>query len=176
MNSDYLRTALFVRLALADDAAEIARIHVRAWQAAYASIFPADFLNSLSIPKRQALWTGTIARGMPRVMLAHRDDVTLGWIAWGASRDHDKGRTDAEIEAVYIDPAHWREGAGTVLIDEAINAAASEGYREVTLWALEENVRGLSFYKALGFALDGVFRTERIGGCEVCETRLHLSI
>ena len=176
MTADYLRTALSVRLALADDAAEIARIHVRAWQAAYRSIFPAEYLDTLSIPRRQALWAQTIARGMPRVMLAQRDDVTLGWIAWGASRDYDKGRTDAEIEAVYIDPPHWRKGAGRMLIDEAINAAASEGYREMTLWALEENVRGLRFYKALGFVLDGVFRTERVGGCEVCETRLHISI
>jgi ribosomal protein S18 acetylase RimI-like enzyme len=176
MNTDYLRTALFVRLALGADAAEIARIHVRSWQAAYASILPADYLDSLSIPKRQAFWTGTIARGMPRVMLAERDDVIQGWVAWGPSRDHDKGRTDAEIEAVYIDPPHWRSGAGRMLIEEAVNAAASEGYRDVTLWALEENVRGLRFYKALGFVLDGVFRTERIGGCEVCETRLHLRI
>ncbi|WP_321801809.1 GNAT family N-acetyltransferase [Caballeronia sp. J97] len=176
MHADYLRTALSVRLALPADAAEIARIHVKAWQAAYRSIFPAEYLDSLSIPKRRALWAELIARGMPRVMLAQRNDVMLGWIAWGASRDHDKGRTDAEIEAIYIDPAHWRKGAGRILIEEAINAAASEGYREMTLWALEENAHGLRFYKALGFALDGVFRTERVGGCEVCETRLHMSI
>ncbi|SAL62069.1 N-acetyltransferase GCN5 [Caballeronia arvi] len=176
MTANYLRTALTFRLALADDAAEIARIHVKAWQAAYRSIFPAAYLDSLSVPKRQALWTQLIARGMPRVMLAQRDDVMLGWIAWGASRDYDSSQTDAEIEAIYIDPPHWREGAGRMLIDEAINAAASEGYRQMTLWALEENVRGLRFYKALGFALDGVFRTERVGGCEVCETRLRMAI
>ena len=176
MTADYLRTALSVRLARADDAAEIARIHVKAWQAAYRSIFSAGFLDSLSIPKRRALWSELIARGNPRVMLAQRSDVVLGWIAWGASRDHDKGRTDAEVEAIYIDPPHWRQGAGRVLIEEAINAAASEGYREMTLWALEENACGLRFYKALGFALDGVFRTERVGGCEVCETRLHMTI
>ncbi|SAK99124.1 N-acetyltransferase GCN5 [Caballeronia calidae] len=176
MTADYLRTALSVRLALPADAADIARIHVKAWQAAYRSIFPAAYLNSLSIPKRQALWTALIARGMPRVMLAERNDVTLGWIAWGVSRDHDRRETDAEIEAIYIDPTHWRRGAGRMLIDEAINAAASEGYREMTLWALEENVQGLRFYKALGFALDGVFRTERVGGCEVCETRLRMAI
>ncbi|MCG7405663.1 MULTISPECIES: GNAT family N-acetyltransferase [Caballeronia] len=176
MKADYLRTALSFRLAAPSDAAEIARIHVKAWQAAYRSIFPAEYLNSLSIPKRRALWSELIARGMPRIMLAERDDIMLGWIAWGPSRDNDKGRTDAEIEAIYIDPAHWRQGAGRMLIDEAINAAASEGYREMTLWALEENVHGLRFYKALGFALDGVFRTERLGGCEVCETRLHMAI
>ncbi|SAL49957.1 N-acetyltransferase GCN5 [Caballeronia turbans] len=176
MKADYLRTALSVRLARPDDAAEIARIHVKAWQAAYRSIFPAEFLDSLSIAKRRALWTALIARGTPRVMLAQRNDILLGWIAWGPSRDHDKGSTDAEIEAIYVDPAHWRKGAGRMLIDEAINAAASEGYREMTLWALEENAHGLRFYKALGFALDGVFRTERVGGCEVCETRLHLRI
>ncbi|MDR5784259.1 GNAT family N-acetyltransferase [Caballeronia sp. LZ065] len=176
MTADYLRTALSVRLALAADAAEIARIHVNAWQVAYRSIFPAEFLASLSVPRRQALWSELIARGMPRVMLAQRNDVTLGWIAWGASRDYDKNRTDAEIEAVYIDPPHWRQGAGRMLIEEAVNAAASEGYRQMTLWALEENARGLRFYKALGFTLDGVFRTERVGGCEVCETRLRMRI
>jgi ribosomal protein S18 acetylase RimI-like enzyme len=176
MAADYLRTALTFRLALADDAAEIARIHVKAWQAAYRSIFPAAYLDSLSIPKRQALWTQLIARGTPRVVLAQRDDVTLGWIAWGASRDYDSRKTDAEIEAIYIDPPCWRQGAGRMLIDESINAAASEGYREMTLWALEENARGLRFYKKMGFALDGVFRTERVGGCEVCETRLRLII
>ena len=134
MKADYLRTALSFRLARPADAAEIARIHVKAWQAAYRSIFPAEFLDSLSIAKRRALWTDLIARGTHRVMLAERDDVMLGWIAWGPSRDHDKGKTDAEIEAVYIDPAHWRKGAGRMLIDEAITSALKglkEGFQGI---------------------------------------------
>jgi GNAT superfamily N-acetyltransferase len=176
MAADYLRTALTVRLALADDAADIAQIHVRSWQAAYRSILPADYLRALSVPKHRALWNHIIARGMPRVMLAQRDDVTLGWITWGVSRDRDKTRRDAEIEAIYVDPLYWRRGAGRVLIHEAIEAAASESYREITLWALEENHPGVRFYRSIGFTPDGASRTIEVGGKYVTEMRFRQTI
>jgi ribosomal protein S18 acetylase RimI-like enzyme len=176
MNADYLRIALRFRLARVEDAADIARIDVRSWQAAYRAILPREYLDKLSIPKRQAQWRETIKAGTPRVILAQRDDVTLGYVAWGRSRDRDRHGAEAEIETLYIDPMHWRKGAGTLLIDESIEAAASEGYRDITLWVLEENERALSFYRARGFRLDGAFHSLTIGGRLVDEMRLRLKI
>jgi GNAT superfamily N-acetyltransferase len=174
MRSDYLRVTLTFRLATIDDAADIARIDVRSWQAAYRSILPDAYLDKLSIAKRTAQWRHAIENGAPRVILAQRDDHTLGFLSWGRSRDRLKN--EAEIETLYIDPMHWRTGAGTLLIDEAMEAAASEGYRQMTLWALEKNERAMSFYEKQGFRLDGVFRTLNIGGREVDEMRLRRKI
>jgi GNAT superfamily N-acetyltransferase len=176
MPIDHLRIALTFRLATAKDVADIARISVRSWQAAYRGILPRPYLDALATAKREAFWKQTIARGTPRVILAQRDDITLGWIAWGPSRDRDPRRTIAEIEALYIDPLHWRKGAGTLLIEEAIEAAASEGYREMTLWVLEENKRGRSFYETMGFTADGAFHPLNVGGRDVDEMRLRLKI
>jgi L-amino acid N-acyltransferase YncA len=176
MTFTYFRTALTFRLASAADAGDIARIHVRSWQAAYRTIFSPEFLAALSQPRHEAFWAHTIARRTPRVMLAIRDDVTLGWLAWGPSRDRDRTAHTAEIEALYIDPRHWRTGAGSMLIDEAVQAAASERYRTITLWALEENTPSLRFYRAQGFVQDGAYQTERVGGREVGEVRFRMKI
>jgi L-amino acid N-acyltransferase YncA len=176
MTSTYLRTALTFRLASADDARDIARIHVRSWQAAYRTIFSPEFLAGLSQQKHEAFWAHTIARRTPRVMLAVRDDVTLGWLAWGPSRDRDRTAQVAEIEALYIDPSHWRKGAGSMLIDEAVEAAASERYRSITLWALQDNTPSLNFYRAKGFVQDGAYQTERVGGRDADQLRFRMRI
>ena len=71
------------------------------------------------------------------------------------SRDEDAGKRTAEIAALYVDPDHWRAGAGRALITTTLNDLAASLWREVTLWVFEANDRGRSFYVAMGFEPDG---------------------
>jgi ribosomal protein S18 acetylase RimI-like enzyme len=63
-----------------------------------------------------------------------------------------------------------------MLIDEAVEAAASERYRSITLWALQDNTPSLNFYRAKGFVQDGAYQTERVGGRDADQLRFRMRI
>ena len=60
----------------------------------------------------------------------------------------------AHVNAVFVDPAHWRRGIARALLDEADAAMRQAGYREVQLWTLEGSPAE-DMYKALGWQRDG---------------------
>lgn len=55
-----------------------------------------------------------------------------------------------EICKVYVDPFFQNEGIGKELIEYVINEFHAD-----YLWALEKNIRAISFYKRYGFHLTG---------------------
>jgi hypothetical protein len=55
-------TDFVIREASIEDAAAIADLHVRSWQAAYRGIVPDVILDGLSVEARRNFWTRTIGR------------------------------------------------------------------------------------------------------------------
>src|SRR5882762_9114245 len=145
---------MIIRSARPEDALRIATIHVDAWRAAYSGIIPDEYLRSLSIEKRHALWQQDLEAGHPFTWVAEESDSVLGWISAAASRDADASQSTGEIWAVYIDPSHWGEGAGRALCDAAEQELRRRGCTEVTLWVLKDNQRALGFYRSNGFSCD----------------------
>ena len=127
-----------IRSARPEDALRIATIHVDAWRAAYRGIIPDEFLRSLSIEKRHAVWQQDLEAGHPFSWVAEEGDTVLGWISAAASRDADARRPTGEIWAVYIDPNHWGEGVGRALCDAAEQELRRQGFTEATLWVLKD--------------------------------------
>jgi hypothetical protein len=50
-----------IRFATVDDAAAIAAVHVRGWQAAHRGDFPDDYLDGLSVVERAQRWVAWLA-------------------------------------------------------------------------------------------------------------------
>ena len=96
----------------AEDARAIAQIHVDAWRAAYASIVPAEYLASLSVARREVMWSECIATGAPELLVAKDADGVQGWISFGQCRDEGSSESDAEVWAIYVDPWAWSTGTG----------------------------------------------------------------
>ncbi len=146
---------MVIRPARPVDARQIATIHVRTWRLAYRGIIPDEFLDSLSIDEREAVWQQDLLVGHPKVWVAEYGEGVLGWISAARSRDADATGSTGEIWAVYVEPEHWRKGIGHALCDTAEQALFSDGFVEVTLWVLEDNERALKFYKSNGYVVDG---------------------
>jgi len=164
---------MIIRSARPEDALRIATIHVDAWRAAYRGIIPDEYLRSLSIEKRHALWQKDLEAGHPFTWVAEDGDSVLGWISAAASRDTDATRSTGEIWAVYIDPNHWGEGVGRALCDAAEQELRRQGFTEATLWVLKDNQRALRFYLSNGFVRDTCEdRITQRGGKELREVRL----
>ncbi|MEJ2859461.1 MULTISPECIES: GNAT family N-acetyltransferase [unclassified Saccharothrix] len=157
-----------IRTATVLDAAEIARIHVEAWQAAYAGHMPEEFLSGLSVADRRAAWERQLAQGTADVFViedtgvVEGSGVVAGFAIVGPSRDADADPGTGELHAINLDPAHWHSGLGRPLLDHAVTALRDRGYRDATLWVLGANDRARRFYARAGWAPDGTTRVETI--------------
>ena len=164
-----------IRTAQIHDAAEIARIHVRTWQAAYRGQLPDAYLKSLDaeIEQRTTRWERSIANAPPRrqrQLLALDGDRIVGFVTFGPSDDEPDPEV-GELYAIYVDPGSWDRGFGRELFAAAERGLADAGFAAATLWVLETNARARRFYEAAGWAADGATRTERRGEVELHEVR-----
>ena len=158
-----------LRRATLDDAPAIAAIHVRAWQAAYAGIVPADFLAGLSIPKRTEFWQRELTENRSIVVVAIERGSIVGWASGGTCRDAD-ATDESEIFAVYVSPECWARGVGRQLmtrIEEDILP-----FSAITLWVLTQNQRAIAFYRKIGYEFDGAEKSLQFAGVSLQEVRL----
>lgn len=141
-----------IRVAQPDDAAAIARIHVRSWQQAYADLLPADYLHSLdsTVGQREAWWRQSIEEAKEPVFVASIDGMIVGWVSPGASRDDVESQRTGEIRAIYVQAEYWGTGMGRALWSAAIKYLAQQRYERVTLWVLVGNHRAIAFYTRAG--------------------------
>lgn len=146
-----------VRKAGDDDVPGIAAIHVRAWRAAYRDLLPSALLAGLSVSEREESWRALLAGGGRQLTLVAEGPggALIGFCSVATpSRDEGVGSATAEIGAIYVDPIHWRRGAGSALLRAALDALEGRGWRDAILWVLAENRAALAFYDRFGFAIE----------------------
>lgn len=158
-----------IRPANLQDASAIAAIHIQAWQAAYRDVFPADFLQGLSVPKRTEFWQRELNEQRNPVWVATEGGVIAGWVSGGASRDRDAAGV-SEVYAVYLAPDRWRRGIGRRLMN-AIEAQLPAD-QDITLWVLDRNHGAIGFYRSLGYEPDGSAKPGELAGVTITEVRL----
>ena len=165
-----------IRTAQTHDAAEIARIHVRTWQAAYRGQLPDAYLGSLDaeIEQRTARWERSIANAASRrqrQLVAEDGDQLVGFVTFGPSEDEPVDPKVGQVYAIYVDPGHWDRGYGRELFAAAVSGLTDAAFGAATLWVLDSNARARRFYEAAGWAADGAEKTERRGEVELHEVR-----
>jgi GNAT superfamily N-acetyltransferase len=153
-----------------DDADEVARVHVRVWQEAYAGLMPAEYLDSLDPAAFGERWRELLRR--PSAGTGHwltRDEHGIvGITSSGPARDED-APTPLELYAINVLERGHGTGAAGALLARAIGDAAA------FLWVLEENDRARAFYRRHGFADDGGRKPEPdTGAGEVRMSRGHV--
>lgn len=169
MNADAVPA---IRLARADDADAIARVHVETWQHAYRGILPAAYLAALSVDERRAMWLASIERGTPAVFVAEAAGQVAGFAAVGPCRDKDGVPGSFEIWAIYAAPAFWGRGIGRGLCAAARELAQSKEAPRLTLWVIADNQPAQRFYQRVGFELDAASRQPfALGGITLDELR-----
>lgn len=165
-----------VRRARIEDVEQIAEIHVRSWQAAYAGLIPQSYLDSLTPVQREPGWTRAIrdkdaSRGGTFVVTDDGERV-VGFAHISESRDGDS-LADAvgEVWAIYLAPGAWGAGLGRALMAAALGRLTELGYQQATLWVLDSNARARRFYEAAGFRLDGGVKDDDSRGFVLREVR-----
>lgn len=165
-----------VRPARVADAAQIAAVHVLAWQRGYQGLMPQEYLDGLDpAGERLERWTRSLAevdwsRGGTLVVAAGDGQVS-GFAHIRESRDEDADLASGEIWAMYVMPAAWGKGLGRRLMAAALSQLAGIGYQRATLWVLATNTRARRFYEAAGFRPDGAVKDDDTRGFRIHEVR-----
>jgi ribosomal protein S18 acetylase RimI-like enzyme len=161
-----------VRPAANEDAHALAELHVRSWQEAYVGQLPEEYLRSISVEARLAVWSRSLAPDATAdVSVAVSDDAIVGFVMVDASRDDDGGPATGEVLAIYAGQNVWGEGVGRRLMDDGLQRLRDRGCGDATLWVLDSNARARRFYEIGGWSLDGSTKIADIGGVAVTEVR-----
>jgi ribosomal protein S18 acetylase RimI-like enzyme len=162
-----------IRPLRSEDAGALGAVHVRAWQAAYRGLLPDEYLASLQIAERAAMWAETLSRpSRPRSARfgAEVDECLVGFIMVGAASSETTPPT-GEVYALNVDPDHWGRGIGRALLDAGVDHLRDSGFTEAILWVVPGNVRARRFYEAAGWRHEGADRRQNVLGVDVDETR-----
>jgi GNAT superfamily N-acetyltransferase len=154
------------------DALAVARVHVRAWQVAYRTLLPDDYLDSLKPEDRSGRYTfgGTDPR-QPMTRVAVDDaGVVRGFATTCAARDADVPGY-GELAAIHVDPDCWGRGVGQALLAAARAHLLDSGFTRAILWMVVGNIRAERFYVKDGWSPDGSLRTDTVWGVQVSDQR-----
>lgn len=86
-----------------------------------------------------------------RTVVAERDGELLGFSVVLRREDGD-----AELDGLFVEPTHWRQGLGRALVEQAERIAARDG--AANLW-VTANTSALAFYDSCGFVTVGEVAT-----------------
>jgi ribosomal protein S18 acetylase RimI-like enzyme len=150
---------------------EVARVHVRSWQAAYRELLPDDYLDQLRPEDRAHSYDfASLDPLKPRTIVGVQEGVIYGFATTAPSRDLDLP-DHGELCALYVDPAQWGRGIGAALVTAARARLFELGFRKAFLWVVADNVRAERFYQMDRWASDGVSRTDSVWAVTVNEVR-----
>lgn len=171
-----------VRPAEPRDAAEIARIQLDTWRAAYADLLPAEVLAGLDADEAELTWRQTIEQGPAQVFVATEGDWLVGFCAAGPAPEDETASADgtpakdsatvALVSTVLVEPRWGRRGHGGRLLAEAGRAVLAAGSTRGIAWVPELDKATLGFFKRAGWVADGTVRTLDAGGRPLREIRL----
>jgi GNAT superfamily N-acetyltransferase len=162
---------MFLRAARVQDAMDVARVHVRTWQAAYRGLLPAEYLDGLKPEDRAARYAfENPDTAKPFTIVAEDNGVIAGFATTGPARDVD-AQGCGELYALYVDPDQWNRGIGVDLMMSARARLVELGFRQAILWVMEGNVRAERFYLIDGWQPDGLKRSTIVWGAAVNELR-----
>ena len=153
------------------DCERVSEIRVRGWQHAYQGIVPQPYLDALSVARDAEKRRARFGQGDGSVvnLVAELDGRVVGWAAYGPYRDGEVRTGDAELYAIYLDPAHLGSGIGRALLAASVERCS--GYPRMFLWVLKGNTRARRFYERAGFRADGAEEPFDVDGVAVPEVR-----
>jgi len=142
-----------IRFAAAGEAAELAGVHERSWQEAYAGLLPALALKRM-IAQRGTAWWSAALRRRSNILVLDIDAEIAGYATLSRSRIGGGGAV-GEVRELYLDPLYQGIGFGAQLFSAARQVLYRRGYARIIVTALEENDRAIAFYRHCGGRLLG---------------------
>jgi GNAT superfamily N-acetyltransferase len=179
-------TAGFVRPARASEAGHLARIQVASWRHGFAGIVPEALLAQLTSDEAEGVWRDrwreaitsppTSRHHVLAAVTGAPERQVAGFASAGPATDADRWPgTDGEVYELRISPERVGCGHGSRLLQAVADTLTEDGFRTISIWALEADTALLRFLESAGWAADGA-RGELDVGTSVPVVRLHTAI
>lgn len=130
------------------DQGQMARIKIDGWKTAYDKIIASKYLNSLDYTAQKERYISSFEEYKDLVLVADRDGEILGYSCF--SYDDKSGKYDAELVSLYIKKSEAGKGIGSNLLIETAKELYSNGKKNMIVWCLTDNLKGIEFYEGLG--------------------------
>lgn len=171
-----------VRVAWTDDAAAVAALQSRAWQATYAGVLPREVLTLDPDATAQTWATALRSPGdaRNRVLVALERNRVVGYAVVSPAADPDCDPVaDAELQELMVDPDEQRKGHGSRLLQAVVDTMRADGFTRAVTWTVSgaDELRG--FLTDAGWAADTAHREldlDGTGATTVKQVRLHTAL
>jgi GNAT superfamily N-acetyltransferase len=141
-----------VRSAIPADALAIAQVHVASWRTTYKGLVTDEFLQNLSVERREKSWEEILSNPEhPAFLYVAKDEAgqIVGFVSGRIERENNAEYT-GEIGAIYLVKLAQGQGTGQKLMRAAVRELIRRGHRSMMLWILRDNTPARKFYEALG--------------------------
>ncbi|HZB87689.1 MAG TPA: GNAT family N-acetyltransferase [Terracidiphilus sp.] len=167
---------MLLRAAEPDDALDVARVHVRSWQAGYRGLLPDEYLGQLRPEDRAPHYDfATDDPAKPHTIVAVEDSRICGFATTMPARDTYLV-SFGELVALYVDPNDWGCGIGVALVAAARAKMIAGGFEHAVVWVLAGNVRAMRFYERDAWTCDGTEKSEEMWGISLQSVRYRRSL
>ena len=140
---------IIYRKATTKDALGVAKVHVESWHKSFAGIVPQEFLDNLTVEKREAAFRQGFAENEYKMFVAETAaDGIVGFADFGIARESNLG-FEAELYAIYLLPEFQGKKIGEHLFKLCQNEMISDGITSMYLMALAISPYK-SFYDKMG--------------------------
>jgi 3-deoxy-manno-octulosonate cytidylyltransferase (CMP-KDO synthetase) len=145
---------IIYRRANVTDALAVAKVHIESWRKSFAGIVAQEFLNNLSIEKREKAFQQGFGEANYKMFVAEtiRDGV-VGFADFGKSRENES-TLEGELYAIYLLPEWQRKRIGENLFRLCQKEMIADKINSMSLEALKASPYK-SFYKKMGGQIVG---------------------
>ncbi len=144
----YLERPQF-RLARADDADAVAKLHADSWRRHYRGAYSDAFLDADVVADRVAVWNDRLRKPDPRRYTILAEDGDL--VGFANTIFDDDPTWGALLDNLHVANGHKRRGIGSGLLELTAEAVIERATRiGLYLWVLEQNLDAQAFYQARG--------------------------
>ena len=171
-----------VRVAWADDAGAVAALQVRAWEATYAGLLPAETL-SLDVDATARTWAAALRSpgdARNRVLVALERNRVVGYAVVSPAADPDcDPLADAELLELVVDPGERGKGHGSRLLHAVVDTLRADRFSRAVTWTVADADELRRFLTDAGWAADTAHREldlDGTGTTTVKQVRLHTGL
>ena len=161
----------------------MAEVHIATWRAAYAGVFPDDYLAGLDHDRFTNTWETNIADAAATTnqgvthLVGEIDGVVRGILTVGPFRDRSEDSDPSgELWMINLHPDAHGSGLAKVLHDRGLDRLRSDGHHRAALWVADANRRARRFYEREGWTGDGIAKQDSFGDRVIAEVRYSISL
>lgn len=151
-----------IREGFQSDCAGIGKVYCESWKAAYQTLLPQTYLDSLTVENC------TPDKVSANDIVLVEQERVLGICHFLEARNRDE-KEWGEVVAIYLLPEIWGSGQENELLRYSLGKLKKKGFKNICLWVLKDNIRAGKFYEKNGFLISGNKREIEIAGCKVSE-------